>query len=88
MDAEGSNEPDGEEFEVINASVGHYSSSTPNKPPSKKFQSNIIPSTTRNFQPVLSSLPSSIPPPSPKTSTSRPVLASPMKPSPIPQPRP
>ncbi|MBW0482869.1 hypothetical protein O181_022584 [Austropuccinia psidii MF-1] len=58
------------------------------QPPVKKFHSHLIPSTPKNFQPVLSSLPSSIPPPSPKSSTFSPSLASPMKPSPIPQPRP
>ncbi|MBW0474699.1 hypothetical protein O181_014414 [Austropuccinia psidii MF-1] len=85
--AEGSNDLDGEEVEVINPLVGHYSSSSPSQPPFKKFHNHIIPSTPKNFQPVLSSLPSSTPPPSPKPSTSSPFLALPMKPCPIPQPR-
>ncbi|MBW0501639.1 hypothetical protein O181_041354 [Austropuccinia psidii MF-1] len=86
--AEGSDELDGEEVEFIHPLVGHSSSSSPTQPPYKEFYSSFIPSTPRNFQPVLYSLPSFIPPPSPEPSTYRPVLASPMKPSPIPQPRP
>ncbi|MBW0530564.1 hypothetical protein O181_070279 [Austropuccinia psidii MF-1] len=35
----------------------------------------------------MSSLPYSVPPPSPRPSTSRPILPSPIKSSPIPQPR-
>ncbi|MBW0478061.1 hypothetical protein O181_017776 [Austropuccinia psidii MF-1] len=71
--SEGSNKSDGEEVEVINPLVGHPSRDSPTQPPARKFHSQ---------------LPSSAPPPSPKPSTSRPILASPMKPSPIPQPRP
>ncbi|MBW0507988.1 hypothetical protein O181_047703 [Austropuccinia psidii MF-1] len=77
MDAEVSNELDGEEGEVINPVVGHYSSSSPTKPSVKKFHSKLIFSTPRNLKPVPSSPPSSIYPPSPKPSTPRPVLASP-----------
>ncbi|MBW0473614.1 hypothetical protein O181_013329 [Austropuccinia psidii MF-1] len=51
------------------------------------FQSQVVPSTPRNFQPVLSTIPSSIPPPSPNPSASRPAIVSPAKPSHIPQPR-
>ncbi|MBW0588080.1 hypothetical protein O181_127795 [Austropuccinia psidii MF-1] len=79
---------DGEEVEVINTLVGHSSGSSPTKPPVKKFHSHIIPSNTKNFPPVVSSLPSSIPPPSPKPSTSRPFLDSQTKPSPMTQPKP
>ncbi|MBW0466318.1 hypothetical protein O181_006033 [Austropuccinia psidii MF-1] len=71
-DSEGS-----DEVEVINPLVGHSSRISPTKTPAKRLHSQIIPSTPRNFQPVLSS----VPPPSPKSSTSRPLLASPMKPS-------
>ncbi|MBW0529032.1 hypothetical protein O181_068747 [Austropuccinia psidii MF-1] len=77
MDAEVSDELDGEEVEVINPVVGHYSNSSPTKTSVNTFHSKLIFSTPRNLQPVLSSPPSSIPPPSPKPSTTRPVLASP-----------
>ncbi|MBW0461153.1 hypothetical protein O181_000868 [Austropuccinia psidii MF-1] len=87
-DAEGRDELDREEAEVIHPLVDHSSSSSPIQPPAKKLYSNLIPNTPRNFQPVLPLLPSSIPPPSPKPSTSRPFLTSPMKSSPIQQPRP
>ncbi|MBW0508026.1 hypothetical protein O181_047741 [Austropuccinia psidii MF-1] len=53
----------------------------------EKFHSHLIPSTPRNFKPVLSSVPSSAPPPSPNSPTSRLILASPMKTSPVPPPR-
>ncbi|MBW0488992.1 hypothetical protein O181_028707 [Austropuccinia psidii MF-1] len=85
--AEGSDELDDEEVEVVNPSIGHHSSTSPYQPSSKIFQSKVIPSTPRNFQPTLSIIPSSIPPPSPNTSTSRPFLASPLSSSPIPKPR-
>ncbi|MBW0473261.1 hypothetical protein O181_012976 [Austropuccinia psidii MF-1] len=52
-----------------------------------RFKSQVIPSTPINFQPVLSTTPSSIPPPSPNPSTARPSLVSEVRPSPIPQPR-
>ncbi|MBW0525408.1 hypothetical protein O181_065123 [Austropuccinia psidii MF-1] len=81
-DSEGS-----EEVEVIHPLVGHPSSSSPTQPPDKEFHSNIIPGTPRNFQYVLCSLPSSVHTPSPRPSTTRPILASPMKPSLIPQPK-
>ncbi|MBW0491664.1 hypothetical protein O181_031379 [Austropuccinia psidii MF-1] len=83
-DAESSDEFDGEEVEVTNLVVFHPSRYSPTQPPSKKFHSYLITSTPRSFQPFLSS----VPPSSPKSSTSRSILASPMKPSPIPQPRP
>ncbi|MBW0528799.1 hypothetical protein O181_068514 [Austropuccinia psidii MF-1] len=78
---------DGEEVEVVHPSIGHQSITSPSQPSSKRFQSEIIPSTPRNFQPVLSTISSSVSPPSPNPSTARPVLASPLRPSPIPQPR-
>ncbi|MBW0512616.1 hypothetical protein O181_052331 [Austropuccinia psidii MF-1] len=79
--------PNGEEVEVVHPSIGHQSSASPSQPSYKIFQRHIIPSTPRNFQPILSTIPSSIPPPSPNPSTARPSLASPLKPSPIPHPR-
>ncbi|MBW0470202.1 hypothetical protein O181_009917 [Austropuccinia psidii MF-1] len=41
----------------------------------------------QKFQPILSTIPSSIAPPSPDPSTARPALVSPVRPSPIAQPR-
>ncbi|MBW0517817.1 hypothetical protein O181_057532 [Austropuccinia psidii MF-1] len=85
--AEGSDELDGEEAEVVHNSIGHKSSISPSQSSSRRFQIKLIPSTLRNFQPVPSTIPFSIPPPSPNTSTSRPALVSPVRTSPIPQPR-
>ncbi|MBW0485887.1 hypothetical protein O181_025602 [Austropuccinia psidii MF-1] len=62
--------------------------SSPTYPPAQRFHSQVIPSTQRNEQPVLSPIPSSIPSPSPNPSTVRPALASPLRPSPITHPRP
>ncbi|MBW0467789.1 hypothetical protein O181_007504 [Austropuccinia psidii MF-1] len=67
-DDEGSDKVDGEDIEVINPLVDHPLSSSPTENPAINSTS-IIPITPRNFQPVLSSLPSSVPTPSPKTST-------------------
>ncbi|MBW0468422.1 hypothetical protein O181_008137 [Austropuccinia psidii MF-1] len=86
-DSEGSDELDGESFEVVLNPSGHQSSTSPSQPPAKRFQSQIIPSIPRNFQPVLSTIPSFIPPPSPIPSTARPALVSAVRPSLIPQPR-
>ncbi|MBW0490887.1 hypothetical protein O181_030602 [Austropuccinia psidii MF-1] len=86
-DAERSDECYGEEVEVINSLVGHFSSSSHTQPPEKKLHSQLIPNTPRNFQPFLFPVPSSVPHPSPKSSTSRPILASKMNSSPITQPR-
>ncbi|MBW0460994.1 hypothetical protein O181_000709 [Austropuccinia psidii MF-1] len=85
--AEGSDELDGEEVEVVTNSIDHRSSTSPSQPASKIFQSQVIPSTPRNLQPVLSTIPSSIPPSSPNASTSRPALVSTVRSSHIPQPR-
>ncbi|MBW0517159.1 hypothetical protein O181_056874 [Austropuccinia psidii MF-1] len=84
-DSEGNDELDGEEVELIILLVSHSSSFSTTKPPVKKFHSHIISSTSKNFQPVLSSLPSSIPPPFPKPSTLRPALSLTVRPSPISQ---
>ncbi|MBW0564603.1 hypothetical protein O181_104318 [Austropuccinia psidii MF-1] len=56
-DAEGSDELDGEEVEVIPHSAGHPSNSSPLHPPAKIFQIQVIPSTPRNFQPTLATIP-------------------------------
>ncbi|MBW0497870.1 hypothetical protein O181_037585 [Austropuccinia psidii MF-1] len=62
-------------------------SDSPSQPDSRGFQSQIILTTPINLQPILFSIPSSIPPPSPNTSTSVPALVSPVRNSPIPQTR-
>ncbi|MBW0547917.1 hypothetical protein O181_087632 [Austropuccinia psidii MF-1] len=87
VDAEGSAKLDGEEVEVLNPFIGNHSGTSPSKPSSKRFQSQVIPRTPQNSHPVLSTIPSSIPPPSLNPSTSRVALASPLRPSPITQPR-
>ncbi|MBW0479291.1 hypothetical protein O181_019006 [Austropuccinia psidii MF-1] len=52
--AEGSDELDEEEeVEVVPNSIGHKSSDSPSQPASRIFQSQVIPSTPRNLQPVL-----------------------------------
>ncbi|MBW0472813.1 hypothetical protein O181_012528 [Austropuccinia psidii MF-1] len=48
-DAEGSDELDDEEVEVVHNSIGHQSSTSPSHPPSKTFQIHIIPRTPRTF---------------------------------------
>ncbi|MBW0508976.1 hypothetical protein O181_048691 [Austropuccinia psidii MF-1] len=85
---EGSDELDSEEAEVVAPSIGHLSSNSPTKTSTKKFHSQVISSNPRTFQPVLSTVSSSIHPPSPNPSTSRPSIASPIRPSHIPHPRP
>ncbi|MBW0593742.1 hypothetical protein O181_133457, partial [Austropuccinia psidii MF-1] len=82
-DAEGSDELDGEEVEVVPHSVGHSSSNSSAQPLSNRFQSQVIPSTPRTFQPMLASIPSTIPPPSPTTSHARPALNPAVRPSPV-----
>ncbi|MBW0549986.1 hypothetical protein O181_089701 [Austropuccinia psidii MF-1] len=52
-DAEVCDELDGEEVEVVHNYSGHKSSPSPSHPPAKRFQSHIIPSTPRTFQPIL-----------------------------------
>ncbi|MBW0554756.1 hypothetical protein O181_094471 [Austropuccinia psidii MF-1] len=86
-DSEGSDELDGEEVEMVSKSIGHQSSISPSQPSSRIFQSQVVPSTPTNVQPVLSTTPSSIPPPSPNSSTARPALVLPVRKSPFPQPR-
>ncbi|MBW0586725.1 hypothetical protein O181_126440 [Austropuccinia psidii MF-1] len=86
-DSEVSDELEVEEVEMVSNSIGHQSSISPSQPSSRKFQSQVIPSTPRNVQPVLSTTPSSIPPPSPNSSTARPALVLPVRKSRFPQPR-
>ncbi|MBW0517182.1 hypothetical protein O181_056897 [Austropuccinia psidii MF-1] len=76
-----SDELDGEEVEVISHSVSHPSNSSP----AKRFQSQVTPSTPRNFQPTLAKIPTSIPPASPHSSHTRPALNTAVIPSPIQQ---
>ncbi|MBW0580407.1 hypothetical protein O181_120122 [Austropuccinia psidii MF-1] len=76
-DAECSDELDGEEVVVVHNSIGHQSSTSPSHPPSKIFQSHLIPSTPRTFQPT------SLPPASPNSSPIRPSLIPAVIPSPI-----
>ncbi|MBW0481942.1 hypothetical protein O181_021657 [Austropuccinia psidii MF-1] len=78
-----SDELDGEEVEVVPNSTGHPSNTSNSQPPSKRFQSHIIPSTPRNFQPTLAT----IPPASPNSSHTRPALHPAVRPSPIQQPQ-
>ncbi|MBW0530266.1 hypothetical protein O181_069981 [Austropuccinia psidii MF-1] len=83
QDSEASDKLDGEEVEALNPLIGHSSSSSPTQPPAKNSPIQLIPSTPRKFQPILPTVLSSVPHPSPRSSTSRPSLDSPMKPSPI-----
>ncbi|MBW0505912.1 hypothetical protein O181_045627 [Austropuccinia psidii MF-1] len=82
-DAEGSDELDGEEVEVVHNSAEQQSSTSPSHPPAKRFQSQIIPSTPRAFQPIISTIPTTLPPASPNSSTTRPALIPAERPSPI-----
>ncbi|MBW0566886.1 hypothetical protein O181_106601 [Austropuccinia psidii MF-1] len=82
LDAEGSDELYSQEVQVVPNSARSQFSTSPSQPAAKRFQSQVIPSTPRNFQPVLSTIPSSIFPPSPS-----PALVSTVRTSPIPQPR-
>ncbi|MBW0509338.1 hypothetical protein O181_049053 [Austropuccinia psidii MF-1] len=78
-DAEGSDELDGEEVEVIPHSAGQPSHDSPSQPPFKRFQSQVIPSTPRNFQPTLATIPTA----SPHSSHTSPALNKAVRPSPI-----
>ncbi|MBW0569438.1 hypothetical protein O181_109153 [Austropuccinia psidii MF-1] len=73
-DAEGSDELDGEEVEVVPISAGHPVNSSSSHPPAKRLQSHIIHNTPRNFQPTLATNPTSIPLASPNPSHTRPAL--------------
>ncbi|MBW0531550.1 hypothetical protein O181_071265 [Austropuccinia psidii MF-1] len=76
-------ELDGEEAEVIPHSSGHPSNSSPSQPPAKRLQNQVIPSTPRNFQPTLATIPTSSPPASPHSSHTRPALNQAVRPSPV-----
>ncbi|MBW0506862.1 hypothetical protein O181_046577 [Austropuccinia psidii MF-1] len=82
-DAEVSDEVDGEEVEVVPSSAGHPPNTSPSQPATKRFQSQVIPSTPRAFQPTLAT----IPPASPHSSHTRPALNPEVRPSPIQQSR-
>ncbi|MBW0481913.1 hypothetical protein O181_021628 [Austropuccinia psidii MF-1] len=86
-DAEGSDELDGEEVEVVNNLVGHHSRTSPSQPPAKKFQSRLITSTPRNFKPALATIPTSLPHSSPSSPHTRPSINPAVRPSPIQQSR-
>ncbi|MBW0589919.1 hypothetical protein O181_129634 [Austropuccinia psidii MF-1] len=60
---------------------------SPSQPSEKRFQSQIIPSTPRNFQPILATICTSIPPASPHSSHTRPALNPAVRQSPIQRPR-
>ncbi|MBW0547312.1 hypothetical protein O181_087027 [Austropuccinia psidii MF-1] len=79
QDAEGSDESDGEEVEVLPNSAGHPSNNSPSKLPAKRLQIQVIPSTPRTFQPTLAT----IPPASPHSSHTRPAFNPAVRPSPI-----
>ncbi|MBW0462887.1 hypothetical protein O181_002602 [Austropuccinia psidii MF-1] len=80
-DAEGSDEWDGDEVEVVNNPFCHQSSTSPSQPPAKRFQSCLIPSTPRNFQPTLAIIPTSLPPASPSSSHTSPVMIPAVRPT-------
>ncbi|MBW0565602.1 hypothetical protein O181_105317 [Austropuccinia psidii MF-1] len=86
-DAEGSNELDGEEVEVVPHSVGHQSRTSSSQPLGNRFHSHTIPSTPITFQPTLATIPTSLPPASPSPSHARPALNLAVRPSPIQPPR-
>ncbi|MBW0562182.1 hypothetical protein O181_101897 [Austropuccinia psidii MF-1] len=74
---------DGEEVKVLPHSVGHPSSNSSTQPLANRVQSQVIPSNPRTFQPILASISTTIPPPSPSTSHSRPALNPEVRPSPV-----
>ncbi|MBW0496089.1 hypothetical protein O181_035804 [Austropuccinia psidii MF-1] len=87
IDAEGSDQLDGEEVVVVPHSVGHSSRNSSAPPLANRFQSQVIPSTPRTFQPVIASIPTPIPPSSPSTSHAMPALNPAVRPSPSQKPR-
>ncbi|MBW0556672.1 hypothetical protein O181_096387 [Austropuccinia psidii MF-1] len=87
LDAQGSDELDGEEVEVVNNPVGHQSSTSPYQHPSKRFQSCLIPSTPRIVQPTSATIPNSLPLASPSSSHTRPAMIPAVRPSPMQQSR-
>ncbi|MBW0568795.1 hypothetical protein O181_108510 [Austropuccinia psidii MF-1] len=81
-DAEGSEELDGEEAVVVPHSVDHQSNTSSSQPLANRFKSQVIPSTPRAFQPVLASIPTSLPPSSPIPFHARPAFNQAARPSP------
>ncbi|MBW0529801.1 hypothetical protein O181_069516 [Austropuccinia psidii MF-1] len=79
-DSEGSDEWDGEEVEVVPHLIGHQSSSSPSQPLSNRFQSHVILSTPRTFQPTIATVPTSLPPTSPSSSHAMPALTQELQP--------
>ncbi|MBW0518763.1 hypothetical protein O181_058478 [Austropuccinia psidii MF-1] len=86
-DAVGSDEFDGEEAEVVNNPVGHQFSASPSHPLAKRFQSHLIPSTPRNCQATIATIPTSLPPASPNSSNTRLSMIPSVRSSPIQQSR-
>ncbi|MBW0551637.1 hypothetical protein O181_091352 [Austropuccinia psidii MF-1] len=87
LDAECSDELDGEEVEVDPHLVGHQSSTSSSQPLTNRFHSRIIPSTPRTFQPTLAAIPTSLPPSSQSPSHSRPALNQSVSQLPLQKPR-
>ncbi|MBW0587736.1 hypothetical protein O181_127451 [Austropuccinia psidii MF-1] len=85
-DAEGSDGLDGE-VKVVSHLVGHPSSNFSAQPLANRLKSQVIPSTPKTFQPVLASIPTTIPHSSPSMSHSRPAFNQEVRPSPIQKPR-
>ncbi|MBW0561621.1 hypothetical protein O181_101336 [Austropuccinia psidii MF-1] len=77
QDAEGSDELDSEEAEVVPHLVGHQPRSPTSQPLANRFQSHIIPSTPRTFQPTLATITTST-----SSSNSRPALTQAVRPPP------
>ncbi|MBW0571274.1 hypothetical protein O181_110989 [Austropuccinia psidii MF-1] len=73
----------GRSWVVVPNSAGHPSNTSPYQPPAKRFQSQVIPSTPRTFQPTFAT----IPPASPNSSHTSPALNPAVTPSPIQQSR-
>ncbi|MBW0468870.1 hypothetical protein O181_008585 [Austropuccinia psidii MF-1] len=86
-DAEGSDELDGKEVEIVPHLVGHKYSTSSSQPIVNRFNSHIIPSTPRTFQPTLAAIPTSLPPASPSPSHDRIALNQAVRQSPIQKPR-
>ncbi|MBW0557687.1 hypothetical protein O181_097402 [Austropuccinia psidii MF-1] len=86
-DAECSDDLHGEEAVVVPHSVDHQSRTSSSQPLANRFQSQVIPSTPRTFQPVLASIPTSLPPASQTTSHARPAWNQAVRPSPNQPPR-
>ncbi|MBW0489679.1 hypothetical protein O181_029394 [Austropuccinia psidii MF-1] len=86
-DAESSDELDVEEAIVVPHSVGHQSSTSSSQPLANRLKSQATPSTPRTLQPVLASIPTTLPPDSPSLSHAKPALNQAVRPKPIQKPR-